>query len=66
MKLLLILLLIYLEMWLTVTQELWWDNTVNQMQKENTSNLQFQEDQGDQCHLFHPTNEIKSIFYTMH
>jgi len=30
----------------------------NAERKEGISNLQFQEDQGDQCHLFHPTNEI--------
>lgn len=67
MKFLLVLLLLYLEMGLTVTQELWWDNTQpNAERKERISNLQFQEDQGDQCHLFHPTNEVKSIFYTVH
>lgn len=33
------------------------------MQKEKITNLHSQEGQEDQRHLFHPTNEIKSIFY---
>lgn len=48
---------------LTVTPELRWANTINQMQKEKITNLHSQEGQEDQRHLFHPTNEIKSIFY---
>lgn len=35
----------------------------NAEEKEWNRNLHFQGDREDQCHLFHPTNEIKSIFY---
>lgn len=55
--------MLYPEIGRSVSQELQWNNTINQTQKK--INLQFQEDQGDPCHLFHPTNEIKSIFDTM-